>query len=165
MCVCAWAIWRDVKLLSFAEGSGPLMSPLPTKLLMSWEDIGTDHPDVPALLSNPIFVSGNRLSQEPACQFFKQFFKPNWNFRTSSRFQVETIWLCWMYSSLGKGLLPFFPFCTGYGDGSFLMLLDTWSVFARKMHSTTKFAMTVLSKCVTHGGFVMVAWTLRGIPF
>ena len=24
------------------------MSPLPTKLLMSWEDIGTDHPDVPA---------------------------------------------------------------------------------------------------------------------
>ena len=38
-------------------------------------------------------------------------------------------------------------------------------VFARKMHSTTKFAMTVLSKCVTHAGFVMVAWTLRGIPF
>ena len=52
-----------------AGGSGPLMSPLPTKLLMSWEDIGTDHPDVPALLSNPIFVNGNRLSQEPACRF------------------------------------------------------------------------------------------------
>ena len=31
-------------------GSGPLMSPLPTKLLLSWEDIGTDHPDVPAEL-------------------------------------------------------------------------------------------------------------------
>ena len=30
-------------------------------------------------------------------------------------------------------------------------------VSARKMHSTTKFAMTVLSKCVTHAGFVMVA--------
>ena len=98
------------------------MSPLPTKLLMSWEDIGTDHPDVPALLSNPIFVSGNRLSQEPACQFFKQFFGPNSNFRTSSQRQVGTIWLSWMYSSLGKGLLPIFPFCTGYGDGSFLIL-------------------------------------------
>ena len=41
----------------------------------------------------------------------------------------------------------------------------SWIVFARKMHSTTKFAMTVLSKCVTHAGFVKVAWTLRGIPF
>ena len=31
------------------------------------------------------------------------------------------------------------------------------SVFARQMHSTTKFAPTVLSKCVTHAGFVTVA--------
>ena len=30
-------------------------------------------------------------------------------------------------------------------------------VFARKMHSTTEFATTVLSKCVTHAGFVKVA--------
>ena len=29
----------------------------------------------------------------------------------------------------------------------------------------TKFVTAVLSKCVTHAGFVMVAWTLRGIPF
>jgi len=27
-------------------------------------------------------------------------------------------------------------------------------VFARQMHSTTEFATTVLSKCVTHAGFV-----------
>ena len=40
-----------------------------------------------------------------------------------------------------------------------------WIVFACQMHSTTEFAMTVLSKCVTHAGFVKVAWTLRGIPF
>ena len=46
LCVCN--IWIDVKLLYIAGGSGPLMSPLPTKLLMGWEDIGTDHPDVPA---------------------------------------------------------------------------------------------------------------------
>ena len=30
----------------------------------------------------------------------------------------------------------------------------TWNVFARKMHSTTEFAMTVLSKCVTHVGSI-----------
>ena len=29
--------------------------------------------------------------------------------------------------------------------------------FARKMHSTSEFAMTVLSKCVFHAGFVKVA--------
>ena len=32
-----------------AGGSSPLMSLLPTKLLMSWEDIGADHSDVPAV--------------------------------------------------------------------------------------------------------------------
>ena len=39
-----------VALLQFtAGGSSPLMSLLPTKLLMSWEDIGADHSDVPAM--------------------------------------------------------------------------------------------------------------------
>ena len=42
-----------------AGGSGPRMSPLPTKLLMSWEDIGTDHPDVPAT----ILPNGTWLTQ------------------------------------------------------------------------------------------------------
>ena len=86
MCVCVNHLKR-CETSKFCRGSGPLMSPMPTKLLMSWEDIGTDHPDVPALLSNRIFVSGNRLSQEPACQFFKQFFEPSSNFRTSMDFQ------------------------------------------------------------------------------
>ena len=31
-----------------AGGSGPLKSPLPTKLLLRWEDIQADHLDVPA---------------------------------------------------------------------------------------------------------------------
>ena len=31
-----------------SRGNGPFMSPLPTKLLMNWEDITTDHRDVPA---------------------------------------------------------------------------------------------------------------------
>ena len=34
-----------------AGGSGPLKSPLPTKLLLRWEDIQADHLDVPALMS------------------------------------------------------------------------------------------------------------------
>ena len=39
------------------------MSPLPTKLLMSWEGIGTDHPDVPAFI---IFSdNGMRPSHKP----------------------------------------------------------------------------------------------------
>ena len=53
-CVCVCNPWnhRDpsdcFELL--AGGSSPLMSLLPTKLLMSWEDIGADHSDVPAWL-------------------------------------------------------------------------------------------------------------------
>ena len=34
-----------------AGGSGPLKSPLPTKLFLRWEDIQADHLDVPALMS------------------------------------------------------------------------------------------------------------------
>ena len=41
----------DCSVVTFsAGGSSPLMSLLPTKLLMSWEDIGADHSDVPASL-------------------------------------------------------------------------------------------------------------------
>ena len=35
-------------LSQFAGGNGPFMSPLPTKLLINWEDITTEDPDVPA---------------------------------------------------------------------------------------------------------------------
>ena len=35
-----------------AGGNGPFMSPLPTKLLMYWKDITTDHRDVPAFEMN-----------------------------------------------------------------------------------------------------------------
>ena len=60
-----------------AGGSGPLMSPLPTKLLMGWEDIGTDHPDVPAEFY--IYDAyGKGLSQEPQ--------------KTMVSFTVASIW-------------------------------------------------------------------------
>ena len=39
---------RAFGLFHFAGGSDPLISSLPMKLLMSWEDIQADHLDVPA---------------------------------------------------------------------------------------------------------------------
>ena len=44
-----------------------------------------------------------------------------------------------------------------------LVVVGVLVCFARQMYSTTKFATTVLSKCVAHAGFVKVARTLRGI--
>ena len=88
--MCVWAICRDVKLLRprlavflliSAGGSGPLMSPLPTKLLMSWEDIGTDHPDVPAISSNLFLLQwdvANPRTTLPIC--FSNKFSPNKTF-------------------------------------------------------------------------------------
>ena len=54
VCVCvSHPLFQRVFLLleeSYirAGGNGPFMSPSPTKLLMNWEDITTDHRDVPA---------------------------------------------------------------------------------------------------------------------
>eukprot|EP00439_Symbiodinium_sp_Y106_P003767 s7787_g1.t1 len=49
----SWSPWCDVDGVYVASecdwrGSGPLKSPLPTKLLLRWEDIQADHLDVPA---------------------------------------------------------------------------------------------------------------------
>ena len=48
MCVCVSHFVPKRPLTILAGGSSPLMSLLPTKLLMSWEDITADHRDVPA---------------------------------------------------------------------------------------------------------------------
>ena len=73
-----------------------------------------------------------------------------------------------LYFGVLPGFYWFYSILPG-GDGEFSFhsapVRCNWIVFARQMHSTTEFAMTVLSKCVTHAGFVKVAWTLRGIPF
>ena len=42
-------------------------------------------------------------------------------------------------------------------DHSMAPVRFNWSVFARKMHSTSEFAKVFLSKCVMHAGFVKVA--------
>ena len=72
------------------------MSPLPTKLLMSWEDIGTDHPDVPA----KILLSGHGtwLTQEqPRNQFqlfFNHFEVTSMPVRFSQSIKLGAIWFC-----------------------------------------------------------------------
>ena len=88
-------------------------------------------------------VHGNGLSPEPACRFDFHF-----DFCT-------VVAICQLIS-----------FSTGHGDGTFSFFLGSfhrpipvrcnWSVFARKMHSTSEFAKIVLSKCVIHAGFVTV---------
>ena len=56
LCVCVIPVPKEVfpeyvTISRNAGGSGPLKSPLPTKLLMRWEDIQADHLDVPAVMS------------------------------------------------------------------------------------------------------------------
>ena len=84
VCVCVWTIWKDVKLplfwwwlffvvfafeLYLQGGSESHSIHCPTKTVV-WDcDIGTDHPDVPAISNFQFIVHGYRLSQEPACRF------------------------------------------------------------------------------------------------
>ena len=77
--VCVWTICTDVKLPSVCfvfcstiflpcmqGGSESHSIHCPTKTVV-WDcDIGTDHPDVPAIFQ--FIVNGNRLSQVPACR-------------------------------------------------------------------------------------------------
>ena len=92
-------------------------------------------------------VNGNRLSPEPASRFCKFH-----NFCTA-------VAICQLISSSMDFGDSFFAFILGSFHQP-IPVRYNWSVFARKMHSTSEFAMIVI-----HAGFVTVAWTLRGIPF
>ena len=48
---CSKELFLSCYIYKQAGGNGAFMSPLPTKLLMNWEDITTDHRDVPAKFS------------------------------------------------------------------------------------------------------------------
>ena len=50
-------------------------------------------------------------------------------------------------------IIPLYIYIVTF-HSSCLFIVD---VFARPMHFTSEFAMTVLSKCVIHAGFVKVA--------
>ena len=66
VCVCVeFLSLRKLLLLTVlhslnAGGSGPLKSPLPTKLLLRWEDIQADRLDVPASMSKDSLPCKNR---------------------------------------------------------------------------------------------------------
>ena len=150
---------------------GALMRPALTKTLISWLWYRWGRSSTYLLIFMSIFCNGTWLTQEPPCRFQTTCFQFCRVARFSQSVKVGTIWLCW------KGRVSFqhISSSSGYGDGNFSILLGSfrrpipvrynWNVFARKMHSTAKFAMIVLSKCVIHAGFLMVAWTLRGRPF
>ena len=126
----------------------------PTKTLSVRGDTEPDQLCVPASFFS-ISLNGNRLSLEPA---WRQFWISNVHFNFCTVFaicqggndlallkgkgQLHTPfilhWLCrwWPLDFLGSFHRP-------------IPVRYNWSAFARKMHSTTKFDMTVLSKCVS----------------
>ena len=163
---CVWNIWTDVKLLpddvafccSFgfrfslrdtlststagfnfnihfrAGGSGRSSGTATNEdtHLIWWYRLGRQS----AYLHHFSFlVNGNRLSPEPACRFCKFH-----NFRT-------VVAICQLISSSMDFGDSFFSFILGSFHQP-IPVRYNWSVFARKMHSTSEFAKIVLSKCV-----------------
>jgi hypothetical protein len=111
------------------------------------------------------FSDGMWLTQEPPCRFlFQTMSKQNALFsfpvisvpvRFSQSEFLPTISNGTVASSSDETGITFRSF-SGRVINSLLSGL-TGVFFARKMHSTSEFAMTVLSKCVIHAGFVKVA--------
>ena len=59
-----------------------------------WDcDIGTDHPDVPAISNFQFFVNGYRLSPEPACRIPKTGFKTKCD---SCLYGFRNLIYCWL---------------------------------------------------------------------
>ena len=164
-------------------GRGDLQSSAQRSSLQASQEARTDHPCVPARLWSPgvqgllpfsfNFISfwcrhGHRLSPEPARRFIScLFITALW----SQFVMVGTIWLSWtevsasnsLHLALAMAMVLFDTFSGLFTDPFLSGIIGV--LFACKMNSTSEFAKIVLSKCVTHAGFVMVAWTLRGIPF
>ena len=117
----------------------------------------SDQLHVPALFHFHAIVNGNRLSQEPACPFLEGF----WFYCTVvaiciSHLTIEgsASTLFHLAQAMAMDTLDTF---SGLFTDPLLSGRYNWSVFARKMHSTSEFAKIVLSKCVIHAGFVMVS--------
>ena len=149
-----------------------MVSLLPTKTLTIDGDTRLGQSGVPALLWLPVvqgllpfnflfLVMGRGSTQEPPSRFYN-FLHCCRNLSRWERFGAVSTSNSF-HLALAMAMVALWYFL-----GSFhrpIPVRYNWNAFARKMHSTSKFAMIVLSKCVIHAGFVMVAWTLRGIPF
>ena len=110
------------------------------------------------------FLDGDRLSLEPACRF------PTFSNQTSTwgpLFDVQR--LCGFRNLSGKSILHLTRAMEKFRFDSYSSLLFnsilsgiTGLFFARKIHSTSEFAMNVLSKCVIPGNaFLSKMWMQR----
>ena len=180
---CVWTIWKDVKLLlpilpvpsSFYFWHGKKMLNFPDfcrHYFISFQAGGTGPLWIPVPMK--LFHNGGSGGWSPPCTckfpIYRQWQPAKPRTGTSNNWFLFLLFRCTVVA-----ICQLISFSTGHGDDSFSMFLGSfhrpipvrynWSVFARKIHSTSKFAMTVLSKCVIHAGFVKVAWTLRGMLF
>ena len=173
--VCVWTIWKDVKLPLFRwwlffvvfafelylQGAQAHCGYLCQRSYSTMGEAEIDHLRVPA----PIFISvhGNRPSPEPACRFvFNVFSALLPQSAYSTIFMIEK---AASEPSSEQGRRKF----TSYWNSRWINKFS-WQFFkglfcAREMHSTTKFALLFLSKCVIPAVYVKLAGTLRGKPF
>ena len=108
-------------------------------------------------------MNGNRLSPEPER---RQFCIPSISAATTFLYGFRNL-IVSTFLAISAALAMAMVASCNFGRSLHqpIPVRCNWGVFARKMHSATEFATTVLSKCVTHAGFVKVARTLRGTPF
>ena len=149
--------WGSFILFHVAGGHRRPIELCPTKLsrLITWTYLHSFRNHFRCQF--PIFVNGNRLSPEPAWRqlWFSAVSNVHFIFCTVFAIcQVEND----MALLKGKGQLPIFSNLPWLWRWLLSLFLGSFQgltpvrfkgiVCARKMHSTTKFAMTVLSKCV-----------------
>ena len=169
MCVCVWNIWRDVKLLPWLTELLFLIRFFAITMNQFWVFYQ-------AFIQSPFQLQGawRLISLSRQRSYGNQLDGSlDANFCTCSvapgRIQVAAgghVILCFLllFNCTVKRL-PNFNLRFLTSDHSMAPVRFNWSVFARKMHSTSEFAKMLLSKCVIHAGFVKVAWTPRGKPF
>ena len=133
--LCVWTIWGDVKLLSFAEGRG--MQSGTTSNEATWLHGMHNLITSAYLLKFPICMASSQANSRQAVFSFLH----NWrNLRLRWKDSYRFIYLDVLRWILVTGQSYVFS----SSDQELLKCC-----FARPMHSTTEFAMTVLSKCVT----------------
>ena len=169
--VCVWTIWRDVKLLTmwFSDLSRSCHYDLQGAVAHSWVHCQWSYSWVGRILGliiptclQRILLSGHGTwpTQEPprrtVCNFTSLSFFDERYVRCCNLGLISTIFSKQFLTSTTLAMAMAMV-ASWYFFGPLhrpIPVRCTWNVFARKMHSTTEFAMTVLSKCVTHVGSI-----------
>ena len=187
LCVCVWNIWIDVKLLPvvvvrhfpfcllfmlmfyfnycsfismlyFKQGvAADHLGPLPTKTPIWSGD--TDWGANLRTCTNFQFRQWQPAKPEPASRSVEGFLvllhccrNLRFSFDNWREASASTLLLL----ALTMAMVPFRYFLRSCHRP--IPVRYNWSVFARKMHSTSEFAMIVLSKCVKDGVWQRVVW-------